>query len=440
MSDPSLLEYDSLAEFDHQLRKNILDLSNVSEEGVVHLKKLVTADEQEIDNFWGWKLSKGNESYLFSQTDDEGNRLRIKDELPFIPDQMRQVSYQGKVFNLIISKKPVKFKNENKLGMRGLVDNLDIIPHTNHEHRKMLLFMALTQMFSRSYFRLATPPGFGKDSINDTLKHLIGRCGTITNPTVARLEQETVTTDWLAITEITKIPKGKWAEDELFLLDCAAHKPSTNKRSKANGIVGDVLSLKDFSISLFYNDLTNSRDTSKYIDFFADDQLLDRFIPLRLYGAFNYTFEKSASLNIPKLVEDNKSFYMDLIYTLTYYKHNFARLDNRFETDLSGLGLSNRQLVSAQRLFKTISLYSNSQEEYDYWLGVFKDSLVDYRMMIEYPKFLEEYSKGKNVNSELYQHFIGELIKQETFTQRIKMIDAKINKKPVKVQQDKEWW
>lgn len=279
---PELLEYEALSEFDHQLRKDIIDLSNVSEEGVVHIKKLSTMDEDEIENFWGWKLSKNNTNYLFLQNDSEGNKLRIKDVLPIVVTAYEQVSDKGKVYNLIKEYTPVGFKSEKALTFKELVDRLDSIPHKNHDHRKLLIFMALTQIFSRSYFRLATPPGFGKDSINDTLKHLVGRCGTITNPTVARLEQETVTTDWLAITEITKIPKSKWAEDELFLLDCAAHKPSTNKRSKANGIVGDVLTLKDFSISLFYNDLTNSRNLEKYIDFFADDQLLDRFIPLRL--------------------------------------------------------------------------------------------------------------------------------------------------------------
>lgn len=304
--------------------------------------------------------------------------------------------------------------------------------------------MALTQIFSRAYFRLATPPGFGKDSINDTLKHLVGRCGTITNPTVARLEQETVTTDWLAITEITKIPKSKWAEDELFLLDCAAHKPSTNKRSKANGMVGDVLTLKDFSISLFYNDLTNSRNTEKYIDFFADDQLLDRFIPLRLYGTFNYTFEKSNSLNIPEYVETYKDWYMEIIYTLTWYKKHFSRLENHYETELEGLGLSNRQLISAQRFFKTISLYCENQEDYDYWLGVFKQSVLDYRLMIQYPKLLEEYSKGKNKLTKEYQEKMNVLSSQQTFIQRAQLLDEWL--KPNKIasstalSKSSDWW
>lgn len=441
---PELLEYESLAEFDHQLRKDILDLSNINEEGVVHIKKLLTMDENEIENFWGWKLAKNNTNYLFLQNDNDGNKLRIKDVLPIVVTKSRQVSDKGKVYQLIVEYKSVKFKPEQSISFKELVDRLDSIPHKNHEHRKILVFTALTQIFTRAYFRLSTPPGFGKDSINDTLKHLIGRCGTITNPTVARLEQETVTTDWLAITEITKIPKSKWAEDELFLLDCAAHKPSTNKRSKANGIVGDVLTLRDFSISLFYNDLTNSRNLEKYIDFFADDQLLDRFIPLRLYGTFNYTFEKSASLNIPKVVADNREWFMEMIYTLTWYKEHYAGLQNKYDTELSGLGLSNRQLVSAQRLFKTISFYCDSQEEYDYWISVVKNAIIDYRMMIQYPKLLDEYSKGKNKLSKEYQDKMKILNKQKTFIERAQLLDQWLRPNNIasstSLSKSSEWW
>lgn len=428
---PELLNYDALSEFGVQLRDGILDFEHVSSSGLAHFKTLVTVDEREIDNKWCWKLVKDNVTYLLNLYDENDNKRVLKDVLPIKPTALRTVSHQGKVYELIEEHKPVGFQSIKKLSFKQLVDNLNSIPHTNMRHRGLLVMMGLTQFLARAYFRVASPPGLGKDNANATLHHLVGSCGSITNPTVARLEQETVTTRWLAITEITKIPKAKWDEDELFLLDCADHKPTTKKRSKSHGIVGDTLELKQFSVSLFYNDLTNSRNTKRYLDFFADDQLLDRFVPFRLYGTFTHDFGEEAKADIKQFVTENKSYYMDLIYTITWFKNNYNKLRNPYDNSKL-LKLSNRERVTMLRLLKTVSFYCDSQAEYDEWIEVINKAVFDYRAMVAYPKMLEVVTEGMSKLGKVRVNLIEELDKMNTFTERLIKLDSILKAKSSK--------
>lgn len=426
---PELLNYDALAELGIQENEGVLDSINVMEGGIAHFKTLLTVDQKEMDNYWCWKFSKGSTNFLLSYYDDEGNMRVLKDTLPIRPTKTRTVSYQGKVFELIEEFKPVGYRKIKKLSGKQLVDNLNAIPHTNSKHRALLIMQGLTQYYTRAYFRVSTNPGFGKDNVSNTMQNLVGKCGTITNPSVARLEQETVTTRWLAITEITKIPKGKWDEDELFLLDCCDHSPTTKKRSKSHGIVGDILNLRNFSVSLFYNDITDTVNVKKYFDNFADKPLHDRFIPFRLHGTFTHDFADEAIHNVGKFVKEHKQEYLDIIYTITWFADNYNKLRNPY-SNKKLLTLTNRERVSMLRLLKTISFYCDSQVEYDEWIKIINDSIIDYRSMIMYPDMLEAVTGKMNKLSPAYASLIKELNAMKTFTERLIRMDNLLKGKP----------
>jgi hypothetical protein len=277
---------------------------------------------------------------------------------------------------------------------KALVDKLCMHAHSNKEHQKLYAMMCLSQMMARANYRIATPPGFGKDAMVVICGSLFGTAYTIESPTIAKLEYLADKVKWLAVNEVMDIEKETWRNIEQFLLLAGAHKPEVTKHSRGGGKYGgkEVLDISDLSLSLLYNDIANYPDAKDYLDLVAKEAVLDRFPPFRLYGRFTEDFAAIKSVDVNKYVQQHMDEYKELIYAFTYYKEHQHDELHHWNSDKL-VHLPERWRLNVNVLLKIVDLYCDSQAEFDAWLDIINAAHDDYKQMLSYPAYLEKFEK-----------------------------------------------
>jgi hypothetical protein len=421
-----LLHTDTLSVFSEKYFEKVLGIEHIVSNGAVHFQKVKATDGEELEiNFFGWVVEKDGVSWLIPSKLKDGTNVKVKDIFPLIPTNSDEVGFQNKAYRIVYDYQTVKFRSENRLGMKKLIDTLADTPHSNPKHRKLLIMAILSQVFNRAYFRFSSPPGFGKDSIVDTLGLLIGGCATIENPSVPKLEREASIRKLCGLNEVVGISRKQWVDIGKFMLAACAFKPSVTKRTRAFGGVGEVISLRDFSMSVFFNDNTEYVDDKVvFFDDLAEGGVRDRLPALRLYGNFTYDFNIINTVNLDKFVTDNWNDFLDIIYTITYYSEHLGSV--KYSYNLSKF--PNRWQRSLGVLLMVVSEYCKDQKEFDEWLKVLDDSMLDYKAMVEYPNMLEVVKK--KVSQKVFNECSEKLIKEHTFINRIKILNNYLVEKP----------
>ncbi len=382
--------YPCIAEFKRQFYKNLLTSEHLVG-GELKIDKVSYEDgaEDDLFNFWGWELRKDGVKYLLSCRDSNDIELNLKQLLPIVASNTQKVAHRGVVYRQIHKPIPARFKAIKTQEFQEFVDGFTSFDHSHPDHQLLDTFMAIASAMDRVYFRKSTPPGFGKDSIVDIFGGLFGGCATIENPTVAKLEERASVLKWLAVNEIVEIQKGDWRKIEQILLAMGAYKPEVTKRSRAHGNVGEVIDISDFSLSLMFNDIDNYPDPKKYMDNVSKDAVLDRFVPLRLYGTITEDFNSYSALDIPKYVKRNIEQYKNVIYNFTYYKKNLLSLLHGYNRE-GLIPLPSRWSTNIGKLLNVIDVYCNTQEEFSEWIHIINTSIIDYKEMLKFPDLHKE--------------------------------------------------
>mgnify|MGYP001404489680 CR=1 FL=1 len=424
MNSELFLHYNCLSQFQKQYKGKLLDSNHVLKDGMIHIPKMQYPDGAEEENFWGWTLSKDGYTYLLSNSDKYGNKRELKDVLPLIPTKVQEVASRGKVYKKIVGFQTVKFKSEKRMSFKELVDKLSAIPHSNPTHRKLLTIIGLASYMDRIYTRVCSPPGNGKDSVVDILGNLVGECSTIENPTVAKLYYESQWRQWLAINEVVDIKPDQWMDIEQFLLAAGAFKPLINKRSRSTGDTTEEIDISDFSISIMYNDYHDypkKKREERYFDKVSKSAVMDRFPSLRVHGKFTADFIQVDDINIEQFVTDHMDDYKDLIYTILYFKDNFRDLPFKFT--IQGLkSMSPRWYTNIKRLLRFVSFYCSTQSEFDEWVSIINDCILDYQAMMVYDLFYDRVLEkiGMVKMKKLTENYLNG---QEKYSTRIKVLD-----------------
>ncbi len=373
-------------------------------------------------NFWGFELQKEGRRYLLPSKRPDGTDINVFDLLPIVPKDVQKVAHGGNVYYLINKPVSVNFKPLKKMSFKDFVDKLNDFERSNKSHGRLMVLMALAQTIDRANFRICSPPGFGKDSVVDIFGNLFGKCATIENPTIAKLEYMT-SMKWLAVNEIVDISKAEWRNIEQFLLSAGAHKPEITKHSRANSNgVKEILDISKFSLSLMYNDINCYPDSKEYVDFIAKKAVLDRFPAFRFNGIITEDFNQIKGVDTKQFVTEHFEEYKDLIYTFNYFKLNLSKELKHYNANAL-ISMPPRWKTNIARLLKMCDLYSESQEEFDNFINEINYSLTDYADQLEYVKLIKlAEKKGKDLPKDLYTC--------STFTQKNKIINDLISNKP----------
>lgn len=391
----TLLYYDCINQFKRSYYKDLLNTEHITS-GEIHINKMhyPNGTEDTEANFWGYSLEKDGVKYLLPVKDLHGNIIKLFETLPILVTESIKISNKNQAYLLIKKYNTARFKPVKTMTFKEIVDKMSSFEHTNNTHQKLLWFIAFASMFDRANFRVCTPAGFGKDSSVTILGNLIGGALSIVQPTIAKLEYRTHS-KWLVVNEVNDIGTTEWNTVQQFLLDVGDHKPEVEKHSRAvmNG-VKETLDISKLSITLFYNDINHYPNQDKYFDFVTRKAVLDRFPAFRLYGNITEDFNQIKDIDVSKFVTEHESDYKELVYGITYYKEFFNRELKHFKVENLRV-MPQRWKTNIGRLLKIIDLYCETQEEFNYWIGVINASLTDYAKMIEFGKM---YNELKNVH------------------------------------------
>lgn len=380
------------------------------------------------DDLWGYVIEKANVKYFLESKDAHGNLIDYKKVMPIFGEDLVPFSYRDVVYHQITRPVPAVLKPNKKMSFRQFVDKLACLPHTNPKHQRLLWFVVLTQMMDRANFRVCSPPAAGKDSVVATVGNIFGNAATITQPTIAKLEFRT-TYKLLVINEAVNIPKSTWENIEFFAMEVGDFRPSIEKRSRSME-ERETLDVADFSLNMFYNDVdTFPRCGEPEFEFFEDkvpEAVVNRFMPIRLYGHYTHDFNEVQNINVDKFIEDNFDTYRSLVSTFGHFREQLFNLPVRWSMsvpeDVPGTKhrFPERWRINAEKLFRVIQLYCESEEEYRTWEKVLWDAVEDYHTMLT---FQREFTRIKeSMSNKDFQELRGSLKKFDTFKQKLNKI------------------
>ena len=462
--DKQMLFYPSLSEFNKQLRDGLFTEEHVLLPQVKFNSLDLPDGDKEVDEwFWGYVLEKDGVKYLFSGQDEDKKEINIKDVLPFkIKGQTTRVAHGGKVYYQIHQYQKFRFSSRQTMSFRKLVETLATLEHSNHSHYLLNWFNGLTSYFTRYYCRTATPAGFGKDSTVDLISNLVGRCSTIENPTIAKLEDRASLLKWLLVNEVNDIPKAQWQLIQQFLLACGAFKPVVTKHSRAYKNVGEQIDLSENSIGIAFNDIDSYTDSTDYFDNRTVDAVKDRFLPFRLNGKMIEDFNKINMKTLVPFVQAHFDDYLELIHNLTYYAEHINEATHGYCRDKLKMELG-RQQTNLNRLLDIVDAFCNDRAEFDDWIKVISDSMLDYKAMTIYPNVLPNLYKKLQIPKDTYEGFkrlndchdylrtspkvdkhqldcVEKIMKTKTFIGKNSLIEGYDNNSNKASYEDKQFW
>lgn len=433
MNKAWLLYYESLFSFKKQYYGQLLRLEHLASKNQVHIPhiRLPKTEEKVYVDFWGYHLIKEGVNYLIEANDAEGNEIDILKLLPVDAQDLQKISdTSGEVYYKVCNPVPRRIRPEKIYSVKEFIDNLTLAKHSNPRHQKLLVMMAASQMWDRSYYRVSSNPGLGKDSAVDTFGSLFGGCRTVESPTIAKLELEASVLKWLVANEVVDIPKEAYDTIQNFMLPAAAHKNEITKHSRAFQGVNEIIDVSTFSLSLFYNDITEYPDPKKYFDNVTKGAVKDRFPAFRLYGYFLEDFNSMKHINVDEFVKQNMDFYINMVRSYLYYSQNYTSHLHKYNADKL-IKVSGRDAVNLGRLLKIVDLYSESQQEFDDWLDTINAAMMDYVDMLTIPQYWVPFIKKLEKNGE--DDYSQDQI--ETYRKKLRKIDTSKQK----IAQIKQW-
>jgi hypothetical protein len=439
MRKSHLLYNNSIFSFKKQYYGHLLRIDHLTQHSQIHIPKfrMPGIEDAVLRDFWGYLFIKDGENYLIESSDDKGEELNIKSLLPIEGRDLEKVAdTKGNVYYLVRKPVPKVIRGEPKYSVREFIDNMTMLEHTNPPHQKLLMMMAMSQLWDRSNYRVSSTPGFGKDSVVDLSNNMFGGCSTIETPTAAKLEERANVLKWLAVNEAVEISKEAWDIIQQFLLTTGAHKTEVVKRSRAFGTIGEVIDISTFSVSLFYNDIDCYPNTDKYFDFVTKSAVRDRFPAFRFWGILKEDFDSMKHINVDSFVKDNLQWYIDMVKSFTYYKENYNSYLHNYDQS-KFMKHKGRDKTNMSKLLKVIDCYSENQKEFDKWADVVNESMMDYVEMLKYPKVI------KNVQEKTTPEDFEEIQKQvkniNLFKDKILFLKSKLNGNKV-IYETKDRW
>jgi hypothetical protein len=441
MKGNNWLHYRILAALKNEIYKNLLTEEHLIP-NKIEIKKMNLPDGSSDDtyNFRGWEFVKNNKRYLISDTMNDV-KIEIRDILPILPKDELELGSKGNVYLHVKNPTSMRFKAIKSKSFKELLDLISGLKHSNTDMYKLLHMIAFASTFFRTNVRICSNPAFGKDSIIEIYNALIDRCGTITSPTLAKLEERSVYLRWLGISEVVDIGSTEWRIIQQYLLDAGAHKQSVTKHSRAYGGVGESLDLSKLSISLLYNDIIDYNDPEEYFDNITKAAVKDRFPAFRFHGQYLEDFNQLTEIDIPKYVKDNLDSFKDIIYNYMYYMKNHKEYLHNYTNDIIKM-YNTRGITNLSNICKIIDMYSSNQEEFNHFTTLLNNCMHDYNEMLNYPKLLIPFYKRLGVStdkvlplSQVYMQllnkpstnkstlqYIKEIIIAETFIEKNKLI------------------
>jgi len=386
-----LLTYKNIGTFKKEYYKDLL--TNEHLEDVEKYFKIVTdeaGNEYELNRFC-YVLAKNGKKYLLSTQD--------RQNLPIEVTLERKLAHRNEAYYVIMGYNKAGFKKDKKKSLRELIDILSNFEHEQPQQLKVETMVTLAQMYYRSNILKCSIPGFGKDSRIGIFNGLFLKANSISNPTTAKLYLLS-DSKLLVINEMKKVSAKVWDDLESYLLVVGDFNEEVTKNSRAIGGGQEIISISQLSLSILFNDIDSS-SPKKFFQYRASDELKDRFFPMRYYGRFTEKFVDEELITSEGYVKKHWNEYIDLINTYSYYEDEQNLLKEMKPFNEPVLNFTNRWNTSLQAVLRIINVYSETQEEYDYWWNIILSCHEEYNEMLRFPVMLKRVCQKNKIKTDI---------------------------------------
>jgi len=280
----------------------------------------VYGDERALSNMnygirTGYTLKKGTKIYFLPSEWIDKLPLKIRDST--------KITDRTNVYHLIRDCISIKIPSENAIPFRELIDTLCNFEHTYPNQFLLYKIMCIVAYVSRTNWRVASPPAFGKDSVVDIIRDLTNNCARIDKASPAKLDF-VLKFPFILCNEIASLKKE---EKDVFLqfgLSAGAKQNRYTKPTRKSQGTKEIYDISLLSLCFTYNDAKYYREKGfNSFDESFPEQFLDRFFPVKLDGFLKVgQFKRVGEVDFKKLAEDFHIDFVNILKTLQYLTEN----------------------------------------------------------------------------------------------------------------------
>ncbi len=327
----------------------------LTQDHIIKNEIAVTINSSDGEKTAGYILKKDLKQYFLQSSLIEKLPIRIKHTKRFV--------HAGNVLHYLIDPVSIIMPESDELSFRELIDGFCNFIHTNPTHFTLAKIMFVAGYVSRVNYRLATPFGFGKDSIIDALRDLTDNCARIDKATFAKLEY-VLRFPFIVCNEVAGLTPTEKKEFEGFGLSAGAFANKYTKRSRKSKGTKEIYDISKLSLGFTYNIAKYYREIGResFDDAFPK-QFLNRFLPAKMDGYIDVAqFKKDGEMDFVIECKKNMDFYKAIIQKLTWLinhppkpkyvqKYQFNKREGRWERSFDTICLY-------------ISLYAKDKSEF----------------------------------------------------------------------------
>ena len=306
-------------------------------------------------------------------------------KLPIKITKSIKVSHRSNVFHLVKSYGSFRIKPVKYFNFKECIDNIAQHEHTapmDYTIYKITVFMCyLKQMYSRC----VSDAGFGKNSIVNILKSLMGNVARI-NPRTSAAYEHQLLKQMIALDELTALRPEQRDLLQQALLQTCDFSPTYTKGSRGSRALGtrDEYNISNMGVLALYNKLSyysESGQEEKYFDKMFQKAVKDRFFPMKMKGVLP-TGQFQAIEKPIQTANDNWEHIVNLVRTIKYFDQEFESEIKPYKTYKTySWSKSGRQEKSFQIICQGISAYAKDEIEYNKYVERLYQMRCDYEEM-----------------------------------------------------------
>lgn len=350
----------------------------------------------------GWLVNKNKLKYILPQTiQNEPLRnmlpLKIKDTTQF--NHQTTIYHKPTPMGLTIFKIPPSQCMEFKEWFDGFAP----FKHTNPKHWKLYKGLILGSLLMRYNYRVATCPGFGKDSLATILSDLLPLDVSVYTPKSAPKLMAMLEKRLLIVDEVVDVTKDQMSALEPVIRVAGDMRTTVNNSAlSVKGFTKDEYDISRLSLAFTYNELEDymppklKRDKSDgYFDNTFTRATNSRFLPLRFTGELDVSqFEVvNAEIEYNKNEEYLKNWVR---YTKWLMQGGFQELltmkDFKWEGEITINNETSRMNNHFKMILRFFKVLSTTQLEFNNYANNLYNCYCSYLNMIgqETPMLVEE--------------------------------------------------
>ena len=312
-------------------------------------------------------------------------------ELPFKVLETETQVYARKVYHLVKRIKPGKPIVSDEMSVKEWIDSWFDLEHTSKEDLMVAKFLVASSATSRTFTRICTGAGFGKDGIVNNLIGITGKGKNVNTASPAKLFQ-LIGEGFTAFNEIAGFGgERKETMQNFFLVtgDSGAtvyeHGTTGSDKTKSNA------DISEYGWTILHNlpEYYMNKGQLTFEQMFSH-AVFDRVFPVLLEGGVKPKNDfMKVNIDFDRLVDDSLGEYKRWIGRYFHLKSILYKTKCRFvlkEYDLSVPGRKesgSRFWNNFNNIAVLVSLYAETQEEFDHWMDIIYDRHKKYITKVE---------------------------------------------------------